>query len=130
MFVSEHGSYLFSPVMFLDAWLANSRPESSSGMSLLMKGCGRRGHDQEEEVRMSGRPGGARAGCHLHDDRPVDEDGVGHVQADWQDGILQELDEAAAGLDGHRGVPGGCHDVRVSWCHDVRVSWCYDVRVS
>ena len=35
----ESRTYLFSPVIVLAAWLANSSPANSSGISLLENGC-------------------------------------------------------------------------------------------
>ena len=42
---------------------------------------------------------------HLNNDGTVDEDSVGHVEADGKNSLVQELQVAASRLDRHRSVP-------------------------
>ena len=41
----------------------------------------------------------------LDDDRAVDEDGVGHVEADRENALVQELQIATSRLDRYRRIP-------------------------
>ena len=46
-----------------------------------------------------------RKTLYLHNDGPVNEDSVGHVERDRDDMLIKELDEATSSLDSDRGIP-------------------------
>ena len=50
-------------------------------------------------------------GTHLDDDGAVNEDSVGHVEADWENSIVQELQVAASRLYRHWSIPEKKHNV-------------------
>ena len=98
----ESRTYLFSPVIVLAAWLANSSPANSSGISLLENGCKGTLNKDSSSVSVKNL---AITFAHLDNNRSIDKNSVRHVKTDGKDSLVQELEVAASRLNGNGGVP-------------------------
>ena len=98
----ESRTYLFSPVIVLAAWLANSSPANSSGISLLENGCKGTLNKDSSSVSVKNL---AITFAHLDNNRSIDKNSVRHVKTDGKDSLVQELEVAASRLNRNGGVP-------------------------
>ena len=92
----ESRTHLFSPVIVLAAWLANSSPANSSGISLLENGC---------KVTLDKDSRSVSIKIYLDNNRSIDKNSVRHVKTDGKDSLVQELEVAASRLNRNGGVP-------------------------